>query len=197
MDYHLFRILHGLAGHSHLFDSVDAFWAKYSALVFPIALVVLWIAPGRDSHKVRTGVVVAAVAVALALGINQIANHLVGRPRPYMSHHVLHLLLGRVHDNSFPSDHTALAFAVVAGLWPVRRDVSIVLGVLAVLLGISRVVAGVHYPGDILGGAAIGVMSAIALWLLARRPLEWLASLGERLWSALLSPFRRRHLRRA
>jgi membrane-associated phospholipid phosphatase len=63
-------------------------------------------------------------------------------------------------STSFPSGHTAAAFAFAAGVhrpWPAA---SVPLFVLAATVGYSRVHTGVHYPGDVLAGAAIGLVTA-------------------------------------
>jgi undecaprenyl-diphosphatase len=180
IDYRLFRALNSLATHGHVVRAVVRFYAANAALIFPIALVLLWIAPGSSKHAVRTAAVLAALAALLALGANQILNHLVDRPRPYATHSV-HLLLPRSGDASFPSDHTAMAFAVVASLWPARRRLAIGLGILATALALSRVIAGVHYPGDVAGGAAVGIAAAVLVRLLARKPIDPIVRFAERI----------------
>lgn len=58
---------------------------------------------------------------------------------------------------SFPSGHTAAAFAFAVGASHLRPSLSTPLGVTAALVGYSRVHTGVHYPSDVLAGALIGV----------------------------------------
>jgi undecaprenyl-diphosphatase len=184
MDYRLFHVLNGLAGRWHLLDSAVRFYAQRGLFIFPVVLVVLWVVPGHDPHPLRTALVGAAVASIVALAVNQPINHLVNRSRPYAFHSV-HLLLPRSADRSFPSDHSAVAFAVTAALWPVRRRLAIALAGLGALLAISRVIGGVHYPGDVAGGAAIGIASALVVSTVAPRPLEGLTRVGERLYDIL------------
>ncbi|HKO26605.1 MAG TPA: phosphatase PAP2 family protein [Solirubrobacteraceae bacterium] len=74
-------------------------------------------------------------------------------------------------SRSFPSGHTAAATAFASGVgrvWPVA---GIPLQALAALVGYSRVHTGVHYPGDVLGGALLGTMisDATAGVIAARR----------------------------
>lgn len=63
-------------------------------------------------------------------------------------------------SKSFPSSHAAnsMAFAVFVG-WRYKKIMSLLV-VIAVLIGISRVYVGVHYPSDVLGGMSVGVFMA-------------------------------------
>ena len=78
-------------------------------------------------------------------------------------------LLGVPHSRSFPSGHTATSFAcatVIALLVP-RAAPFVYL--LALAIGYSRLYVGVHWPSDVLGGAIIGVLTALLLLAAARR----------------------------
>jgi undecaprenyl-diphosphatase len=189
MDYRIFHQLNGIATHGALVGLIRGF-AEYSIVAFPAALVLLWLLPGDNHHAVRTAAVMAAVSALVALGMNQVINHIVNRPRPYAGHHV-RLLLPRSGDASFPSDHTAVAFAVAAALWPERSKLAATLGLIGTALAVSRVIAGVHYPGDVAAGAAVGISSALLMWLVAAVPVGILTAHAERLYAWLLSPLRR------
>jgi undecaprenyl-diphosphatase len=70
-------------------------------------------------------------------------------------------------SHSFPSGHATTSFACAATLAPfVDRRAVPVLYVLAAAIAYSRVYVGVHYPLDVLGGAALGLLVAKALRLL-------------------------------
>jgi undecaprenyl-diphosphatase len=87
----------------------------------------------------------------------------VGRERPHGSHSLVHV----PSDPSFPSGHAATSFACALVLAAAAPRLAAPLFVLAAAIAFSRVYVGVHYPLDILGGAALGLALATALLLLA------------------------------
>lgn len=75
-------------------------------------------------------------------------------------------------STSFPSGHTAAAFAFATGVGHVMPLAAVPLRLLAAAVAYSRVHTGVHYPGDVLAGSLIGVtMSRLTNRALDRRRL--------------------------
>ncbi len=112
------------------------------------------------------------LAAVLALGINALLNVVLPRPRPFLVLPVHVLVTSRPQDSSFPSDHAASASAIAATLLLGTEARWGVLGLLgALVIGASRVIAGVHYPSDILGGVLVGAMCA-GFALRAEAPLR-------------------------
>jgi len=104
-----------------------------------------------------------------------------------------HLLIDRSTDPSFPSDHATFAFAIAVAVWKYDRKLGAVFGALAILLSAARVYVGTHYPSDVLGGAVLGTIVALALrWTPVRRLLEGAADWCSRLWERLIEMLFRR-----
>ncbi len=107
-----------------------------------------------------------AMAVALLIGYlvtNLILKNLVMRVRPYDAIAGLQALIGPLRDSSFPSGHATSSIA--AGFVVLRgspRYIGIPAFVLAVLICLSRLYLGVHYPTDVLAGALIGLFAAFS-----------------------------------
>ena len=98
-------------------------------------------------------------AYFLSAAITDVLKLSIDRHRP-----VDHPLVGLPTSHSFPSGHAATSFACAGTLAPfVSRRGQIVLYVLAAGIAYSRVYVGVHYPLDVIAGAAIGYGVAIAL----------------------------------
>jgi undecaprenyl-diphosphatase len=127
----------------------------------------------------------ALLAAGLALAVNTAFNWAVPRPRPFLVLPV-HVLGGAPpQDPSFRSDHAPLSAAVGMALLlggMVRWGVAGFVG--AVVLGLSRVVVGVHYPSDVVGGLLVGAVCGLAVMRAEgrlRRTLDLILRAGRRL----------------
>lgn len=120
----------------------------------------------------------ASIAVLLALLLTFLLNNLLlknifARTRPYEAVEGLLALIPAPRDYSFPSGHTASSFAAAISMyWNLPRLFGVCAVVLAVLIALSRLYVGVHYPTDVLGGAAGGAIAAYmaGYFLKSRRP---------------------------
>ena len=135
--------------------------ADYSRLSLASAT---FLALGRGRSGRRAAAYgLAAVGVTACL-INLAAKPLGGRERPDRAGERVplarHVRMPR--STSFPSGHTAAAFAFATGAGHVLPSAGVPLRALAALVGYSRVHTGVHYPGDVVAGALIGTALAQA-----------------------------------
>ena len=124
----------------------------------------------------RAGAAVLAGLVLEIICCNMVLKPLVARVRPCDVNTAVQLLIARPDDFSFPSGHTGASFAAAAALFADRNRLWIPSLILALLIAFSRLYLYVHYPTDILAGAAIGMMAGWAgrqavdiLWKRKRR----------------------------
>jgi undecaprenyl-diphosphatase len=121
--------------------------------------VLLWRRPAIFMYVLAGDVLADAMSYAL--------RYAIGRDRPPLHFEEPRPLVHVPMNPSLPSGHAATSFAcaaLLAWLTPLPR---VPLFVLAALIAFSRVYDGVHYPLDVVGGAALGLLVATALRLLA------------------------------
>ncbi len=127
------------------------------------ALAVLWRRPWL--------LLLVVTADLAADGISLVLRQWIGRLRPPLVYPEPRPLVPTPHTGSFPSGHSATAFACATVIAWASPRLALPAFVLAALVAWSRVYVGVHWPLDVLGGAALGVLVAIALLkLVATRP---------------------------
>lgn len=121
-----------------------------------------------------------AMLIGLTIGAlitNCCLKIIVARPRPYANedsiYHTLWKTVGTntESDKSFPSGHTAAAFASMTALFCTARKKRIAWTafIFAFLVGISRIYLCVHYPTDVMTGIAVGVFSGIIGFIIMTR----------------------------
>jgi decaprenylphosphoryl-5-phosphoribose phosphatase len=123
-----------------------------------LLLAVLWRRPWLFGQVA----IAAGAADLLAYGIKAAVD----RERPSAVYAEPDPLVRAPHDHSFPSGHAATSFACATTLTFLAPRLAPAFFLLAAAIAWSRVYVGVHYPLDVLGGAALGVVVAIALRML-------------------------------
>ena len=126
-----------------------------------------------DRRKLKQHVIPMVLAVAISGGLVNLMKIAVDRPRPadhFSTQGVeVHAPRGTPSDRAFPSGHTQTAFGAATYLsciYPVGTPLFLLA---ALLVGLSRIALGVHYPLDVLAGAAIGAVFSIVAFRITRR----------------------------
>lgn len=165
MDLALYHALNGLAGQAAWSDHLFRWATQGTAYLLGALLVGAWFWPGSalDRGQRQRLVIYAVAAALLGLFVAQIIGHLWYRDRPYL-HHASYLLTMHANDASFPSDHAVGGFALALPFVFARRRLGWVMLALATILALSRVVVGVHYPSDVVGGALLAFASVAVIW---------------------------------
>jgi len=159
MDQKILYLLNGLTKRNQFWDSIFKFLALYFIYTIPIFLLIYWFLGSKK---------VALRAVLSGLLAWQVFAPLVGffyyRPRPFVVLPARELFFHRP-TYSFPSDHASFLFALgFSFFFSGKRQVAFWLLSIGVLISLARVVAGVHYPTDILAGWGLGFLTAWLIW---------------------------------
>jgi len=156
-----------------------AILAVVNPLLRPVPLVVVsvlllgWVllaAPGRTERvEMLRGLTIALVLAEL---MAQVLKRLADQPRPIWVIPGLdtHGYPTDPHGNAYPSAHTAMVVAAVSALWPwMRWPQRIVSLTFAAMVALNRIYIGAHWPIDIVGGAAVGLLAGTITWIIATR----------------------------
>ncbi|MCX5699287.1 MAG: phosphatase PAP2 family protein [Candidatus Omnitrophica bacterium] len=146
---------------NNLADLVFIFGAKYLyLLVIVIAFAWFLIQPKPRKKEI---LIIAGICLPLVFVISKIVGYLYYNPRPFVVGHFKPLIYHSA-DNGFPSHHELLVSAIAAMIFIFSRRIGLVLWILALLVGFSRVYAGVHHLIDIAGSILISIGSVTLVY---------------------------------
>ena len=162
LDVKLLYLFNNFAGKSQIFDTLIVFLAEYLQYVLvAVFLMLLYFSVySRREQLYIFGVTTISIIIA-RFGITEIIRFFYHRPRPFLIFSISKLLSnGWFYSDtewSFPSGHSAFFFAMAMAIYLYNKKWGVWFFIAAILMNISRIVAGVHYPSDILGGAVVGI----------------------------------------
>jgi undecaprenyl-diphosphatase len=176
-DAAMLQFLNSLAGKSSFFDHAVNLISRLDLFKGVFVFGILWgawFARSRDDARTaRRDVVLTLLAAGVAAPLSRVLQLVL----PFRARPILRSPLnfsapivyepGELHRwSSFPSDHAAIFFAIAMGMWFSFRKLAWLLLAWSILVvSLPRLYLGLHYPSDVLGGAALG----IGVVLLVRR----------------------------
>lgn len=127
-------------------------WLMFAGLTF------MWVIDG----KIKREQALHALASALvAWVLTFMIKSLLPQPRPFVFGDLQPLTITLPSDNSsFPSAHSAVAFALATSVWMHNKKLGLRFVVAAFLVGLGRILSNVHFLHDVWVGAAIGIVVA-------------------------------------
>jgi undecaprenyl-diphosphatase len=189
MDWSLLHALNDFLFHHDAVEDPLLFYINASEALFAVTLAIVFLAAYGERHIAwRRATVAAVLSAGLGLALAKVISELVDRARPFVADaHGVHLFSAHAADAGFPSDHATAAFAIATAIVLRKRGWGIFALVAAAVLSIGRVAIGVHYPSDVLAGAALGAAAALVLWAAPiRTRVDALADLLGRAWDRAL-----------
>ncbi|AOC56661.1 MULTISPECIES: undecaprenyl-diphosphatase [Bacillus] len=134
--------------------------AEYTVLLAALMCLFIWFQ--NRSRTNRRVVVSAGFTFILAELIGKIAGIFYSNQQPFAEMSHVNLLIQKEVNNSFPSDHTIFIFSVCLIFWLFHKR-HVYWLIIACAVGFSRIWVGVHYPFDVLAGAVIACLTAVAV----------------------------------
>ncbi len=174
-DLSILSFLNQFAHRSNTFDQAVVLLSDANLLKGVVIVGLMWWVwfERQDTQRKREAVLAALIVSVPALVVAKILTRVMMRPRPLVDERlqsVLHYGIDNTNwrqVSSFPSDHAVLFFAMATGIFfASRRAGWLAFFYVSTFICLPRVYLGVHYPTDILAGAAIGMFP---VWL-ANRP---------------------------
>lgn len=109
----------------------------------------------------------ASMALGFLTG-NLIIKPLVARPRPCWINPEVNMIIAVPTDFSFPSGHTLASFAAATACFINNKKAGIIAGIIAVIIGFSRMYLYVHFPTDVIVGMVMGIGAGIIMSLVVK-----------------------------
>ncbi|MFJ7945674.1 phosphatase PAP2 family protein [Streptomyces sp. NPDC096354] len=151
-------------------DSTIRAWSDYGLGLYALLMLAAWWR-SRAWDPARAAMALCApLIVVAAYGANDLLKLAVHEQRPCRTLHAVTVeVCPPLGDWSFPSNHAAVAAAATVAILLTDRRLGAVAVPAALLMAVSRVWIGVHYPHDVLIGLATGSLVALPLTVAARR----------------------------
>ena len=175
LDSRIFEFLYSLSNQSGPLDVLFVFLAK--SLPWIITLWAIWLIFmkkdwGNNVSRWKNRfqyLALGFISVVISRGIVANTLHAVmNSPRPFAALN-LEPLVDHAAFGSFPSGHMSFLVPIVLLLFLVSKRAGWWALVLTLLVGISRIIVGVHWPLDILGGIGVGIFSFLLVRLLFQK----------------------------
>src|SRR6056297_2779694 len=113
----------------------------------------------KENRKIGVKVLIALL-LGLVLG-DIILKPTIGRIRPFLNYDYIKTTIEGIGIYSFPSGHTTSSFSAATVIYINKKRIGFPLLILASVIAFSRLYFMVHYPSDIIGGIALGLICAI------------------------------------
>lgn len=159
MDLYLFNVIYSLSGKWLFFDWLNVFFADYLGyFVFLVFLILVFKEKDRREKIYFFSFIFLSLILARGV-IAEAMKFFIARPRPFSVLNFQPLVDANGINVSMPSGHAAFYFALAMAIFLFNRKAGRWFFGAAFLIGLARIFTGVHWPADILAGAAVGIGS--------------------------------------
>ena len=141
-----------------MFNQLVSFSVQYLYVVIAVIAVVFLVS--KSYTKKRSILPLALLSSGIAFVLDKVLNVIIYNPRPFVVENISPLV-PHMADNGFPSEHTLFAMLIAGIIFVLHKKMGILLGTLALIVGIGSVLAKVHHPIDVLGSVLIAFVSVL------------------------------------
>jgi len=134
------------------FDSFFPFLRDFTYFFWIFLIVYFWIKKEKRLAMILTAGIIAGAVVTYPI------KFLIDRQRPYEQLDSARLLTPFENDPSFPSGHTEMSFLAATIVSQFHPGYSKYLYAFSLIVALSRIYVGVHFPIDVIGGAIVGIV---------------------------------------
>lgn len=174
MNIKIFHLLNNLAGQNKIFDGFVVFFASaFGYILILAAIIFLFLHLSKDEAKFSDWkkfifksreISIVFLTSFFAWIVTAIIKNIALAPRPQTLLQNIHVLTKDIGYDSFPSGHATFFSALAAIIFLYHPRTGIYFGIGALLIGFSRIVAGIHFPIDILAGYILGIGISIFIY---------------------------------
>ena len=172
MNMEIFRLINNLANKNTVLDKIMIFFSKDVPYIFMAVIAIVFILgivkTNSDYRKIAFSTFVITV-------INLILSFIIGSiyyvDRPFV-HNKVNLLMPHSADASFPSDHATGTMSIALGLGKYNRILGVIMTILSIIVGFSRVYVGNHYPLDVIGAYIMALITNYLYNLVLKDKIE-------------------------
>lgn len=160
MNKEIFYFFNSFACKNIWLDRLFLFFGDYVAYILPFVAVIFLFLINDKKEKIKF-LILSLTSVFLARGIiTEVVRYFYHHPRPFVELSGVCQLIAHETSYSLPSGHVVAFFALATSVYFFNKKRGLVFAVVVFLMGVARVVSGIHWPADILAGAIIGIISA-------------------------------------
>jgi len=172
----LFKLIYNLNRFAVFSHGLSLFLGEYLIYIFGIGIL-LYLILSKESKKEKTKwlfILILACCLSNVI-VTPLIHYICKSARPFLLMPAVgtyaHFLKVREYNTSFPSGHTSLAFAVAVVVFLKNKKWGKAALIIATLVSVGRILMGVHWPMDILGGLSVGILCALVAYELAEKLL--------------------------
>ena len=169
MNMEIFRLINNLANKNTVLDKIMIFFSK--DIFMAVIAIVFILGVVKKNEEYRKASVNAFVITVINLILSFIIGSIYYVDRPFV-HNKVNLLMPHSADASFPSDHATGTMSIALGLGKYNRILGVIMTILSIIVGFSRVYVGNHYPLDVIGAYIMALITNYLYNLVLKDKIE-------------------------